>query len=95
MSCRLPMMPNVYLFTPGAELLCREAVNKRLLLSLSSTSLLSLFISLLLCYTASETEKDLRVKALSHCVMFRATCLATPLRDKLHETLHSVTTFLV
>ena len=27
------------------------------------------------------------MKALSHCAIFRATCLVTPLRDKLHETL--------
>ena len=30
-------------------------------------------------------------KALSHSAMFRATYLATPLPDKSHETLHSVT----
>ena len=31
------------------------------------------------------------LKALSHCALFRATCLATPLRDKSHASLHSVT----
>ena len=30
-------------------------------------------------------------KALSHFAIFRETCLATPLREKSHETLHSVT----
>ena len=32
-----------------------------------------------------------RCKYVTLCNLFRATCLATPLRDKLHETLHSVT----
>ena len=36
-------------------------------------------------------QQPLRLKALSHCAMFRATCLITPLRDKSHDTLHSVT----
>ena len=31
------------------------------------------------------------LKAQLHCVIFRATCLATPLRDKLHESLPNVT----
>ena len=30
------------------------------------------------------------VKALLHCAIFRATCLATPSRNKSHETLHNV-----
>ena len=30
-------------------------------------------------------------KALLHCAIFRATCVATPLQDKLHESLPSVT----
>ena len=38
-----------------------------------------------------KSNKPGAVKVLSHCVMFRAPCLATPLRDKVHDTLHSVT----
>ena len=31
------------------------------------------------------------LQGMSHCAMYRATCLAMALRDKLHETLQSVT----
>ena len=31
------------------------------------------------------------LKVLLNCAIFRTTCLVTPLRNKLHETLHNVT----
>ena len=34
--------------------------------------------------------RRMSIKALLHCAIFRATCLATQSRDKSHETLHNV-----
>ena len=41
--------------------------------------------------TQARSSKDEVLKALLHCAIFRATCLATPLRNKLHQSLLNVT----
>ena len=46
------------------------------------------------CSHGNYMQPDSAFKALLHCTMFRATCLAMALRDNLHETLHSVTSHI-
>ena len=46
---------------------------------------------LLHCSKNASSDIQFWIKALSHCAMIRATCLAMALRDMSHETLHSVT----
>ena len=48
----------------------------------------------MICFPSLDWQTTQNFKALSHCAMFRATCLATPLRQKSHEILHIYLTLI-